>query len=82
MINVQKVQQAVDLQKQMNSDIDIFGCTSEYNCKMLDRLIDNFNSEEDELFIKLMNEEVSFEDEIEDLHYKIDNANNYLTSID
>ena len=53
-MNVEKVKQAVELQKQMNSDIDIFGCTSEYNCKMLDRLIDNFDSDEDELFIELM----------------------------
>ena len=56
MINYQKVQEAVDLQKKINSDIDAFGSASYYDCKVLDRLIDNFSSAEDELFIELMNQ--------------------------
>ena len=55
-LNIQKVQEAVDLQKRINSDIDALGSASYYDCKVLDRLIDNFSSAEDELFIELMNQ--------------------------
>jgi hypothetical protein len=53
-MNIEKVKQAVELQKQMNTDIDVFGCTSEYNCKMLGNLVDNMSDEEGDLFIELM----------------------------
>ena len=55
-LNIQKVQEAVDLQKKINSDIDVLGSASYYDCKVLDRLIDNLSSAEDELFIELMNQ--------------------------
>jgi hypothetical protein len=54
-MNIEKVKQAVELQKQINTDIDVFGCTSEYNCKMVERLVDNMSDEEGDLFIELMN---------------------------
>ena len=54
-MNIEKVKQAVELQKQMNTDIDVFGYTSEYNCKMLENLADSMNYEECDLFIELMN---------------------------
>ena len=54
MINVENVKKAVELQKDMNNDIDLFGSTSYEKIKRLDRLIDNFNSAEDDLFIELM----------------------------
>ena len=55
-LNIQKVQEAVDLQKRINSEIEEKGSASYYDCKVLDRLIDNFSSAEDELFIELMNQ--------------------------
>ena len=55
MINLEKVKEAVELQKDMNNDIDLFGSTDYGKIKQLDRLIDNFNSAEDDLFIELMN---------------------------
>ena len=58
MINVENVKKAVELQKDMNNDIDLFGSTSYEKIKRLDRLIDNFNSAEDDLFIELMNIEI------------------------
>jgi hypothetical protein len=58
MINVENVKKAVELQKDMNNDIDLFGSTSYEKIKQLDRLIDNFNSAEDDLFIELMNIEI------------------------
>jgi hypothetical protein len=53
-MNIEKVKQAVELQKQINTDINVFGCTSEYNCKMLENLADSMNYEECDLFIELM----------------------------
>jgi hypothetical protein len=53
-MNISKVNQAVELQKQINTDIDVFGCTSEYNANMLERLADSMNYEECDLFIELM----------------------------
>ena len=53
-MNISKVKQAVELQKQINTDIDVFGCTSEYNCKMLENLADSMSHEECDLFIELM----------------------------
>ena len=58
MINVENVKKAVELQKDMNNDMDLFGSTSYEKIKQLDRLIDNFNSAEDDLFIELMNIEI------------------------
>lgn len=54
MVNYDNVIKAVELQKDINNDIFIFGSTTDYKVKKLDRLIDNFNSEEDDLFIELM----------------------------
>jgi hypothetical protein len=45
-MNISKVKQAVELQKQINTDMEVFGCTSEYNHKMLERLIDNLSEDE------------------------------------
>jgi hypothetical protein len=45
-MNIEKVKQAVELQKQIITDMDVFGCTSEYNRKMLERLIDNLSEDE------------------------------------
>ena len=56
MINYENVKKAVELQKDMNVDIYLFGVTTDEKCKQLDRLIDNFNSFEDDLFIELMSE--------------------------
>ncbi len=53
-MNIEKVKQAVELQKQINTDIDVFGCTSEYNANMLERLADSMNPKECDLFIELM----------------------------
>ena len=57
MINLENVKKAVELQKDMNNDIDLFGETTYEKCKQLDRLIDNFNPAEDALFIELMTSE-------------------------
>ena len=54
MVNLENVKRAVELQKDMNNDIDLFGVTTDEKCNQLDRLIDNFNSSEDDLFIELM----------------------------
>lgn len=54
MKNLENVKRAVELQKDINMDIDLFGVTTDEKCKQLDRLIDNFNSEEDKMFIELM----------------------------
>ena len=56
MINLEKVKEAVELQKDMNNDIDLFGSTTYEKVKQLDGLIDNFNYEECEMFIELMEE--------------------------
>ena len=55
MINLEKVKEAVELQKDMNNDIDLFGSTTYEKVKQLEILINNFNSSEDDLFIELMN---------------------------
>ena len=56
MINLEKVKEAIELQKDMNNDIYLFGSTTYEKCKQLDRLVDNFNDAECEMFIELMEE--------------------------
>jgi hypothetical protein len=53
MVNLENVKKAVELQKDMNNDIDLYGCTTEEKCNQIECLVDNFNDEENELFIKL-----------------------------
>ena len=55
MINLEKVKEAVELQKDMNNDIHLFGSTTYEKVKQLEILIDNFNLEDCEMFIELMN---------------------------
>ena len=53
-MNIEKVKQAVELQKQIITDMDVFGSTSRYNRQMLENLVDSMNYEECDLFIELM----------------------------
>ena len=53
-MNIEKVKQAVELQKQIITDMDVFGSTSRYNRQMLENLADSMNYEECDLFIELM----------------------------
>ena len=53
-MNIEKVKQAVELQKQIITDMDVFGCTSEYNRKMLENLMDNLSEDEFDLGRELM----------------------------
>ena len=54
MINYTKVYQAVELQKDMNADIELFGSTTPQKLSQLEHLIDNFNSAEGDTFIALI----------------------------
>ena len=53
-MNIEKVKQAVELQKQIITDMDVFGCTSRYNRQMLENLMDNLSEEEFDLGRELM----------------------------
>ena len=54
MVNYSKVYEAVELQKDMNTDIELFGSTTSQKLNQLEHLIDNFNSAEGDTFIALM----------------------------
>ena len=54
MINYTKVYEAVELQKDMNADIEVFGSTTPQKLNQLEHLIDSFNSAEGDTFIALL----------------------------
>ena len=54
MINVENVKKAVELQKEANAQIDLFGRASEVVVDEMLELVDNFNSFEEDMFIELM----------------------------
>jgi len=54
MINLENVKKAVELQKEANAQIDFFGRASEVVVDEMLELVDNFNSFEENMFIKLM----------------------------
>ena len=54
MVNLENVKKAVQLQKEADAEIDLFGRASEAVVDEMLELVDNFNSFEDDLFIELM----------------------------
>jgi len=54
MINLENVKKAVELQKEANAQIDLFGRASEVVVDEMLELVDNFNSFEEDMFIELM----------------------------
>lgn len=54
MINLENVKRAVELQKEANNQIDLFGCASEVVVDEMLELVNNFNSFEEDMFIELM----------------------------
>jgi len=54
MINLENVKKAVELQKEANAQIDLFGRASEVVVDEMLELVDNFNSFEEEMFVELM----------------------------
>lgn len=54
MINLEKVKEAVELQKQANYQIDMLGKADEAVVNEMLELCDNFNLEECDMFIELM----------------------------
>jgi hypothetical protein len=55
MINLENVKKAVQLQKEANAEIDLFGCASKAIVDEMLELVDNFNSFEENMFVELMN---------------------------
>jgi len=55
MINLENVKKAVELQKEANAQIDLFGRASEVVVDEMLELVDNFNSFEENMFVELMN---------------------------
>lgn len=54
MINLENVKKAVELQKEANAQIDLFGRASEAVVDEMLELVNNFNSFEEDRFIELM----------------------------
>ena len=54
MINLEKVKKAVELQKEANAQIDLFGRASEVVVDEMLELVSDFNSFEEDMFIELM----------------------------
>jgi hypothetical protein len=54
MINLENVKRAVELQKEANAQIDLFGIASDVVVDEMLELVDNFNSFEEDMFIELM----------------------------
>jgi hypothetical protein len=54
MINLENVKKAVELQKEANAQIDLFGSVSEVVVNEMLELINDFNSFEEDMFIELM----------------------------
>ena len=55
MINLENVKKAVQLQKEANFDINLFGQANKAMVNEMLELIDDFSCAENELFIELMN---------------------------
>lgn len=54
MINLENVKKAVQLQKEANAEINLFGCASNVIVDEMLELINDFNSFEEDMFIELM----------------------------
>jgi hypothetical protein len=54
MMNLENVKKAVELQKEANAQIDLFGRASEVVVDEMLELVNNFNSFEENMFIELM----------------------------
>ncbi len=54
MINLENVKRAVELQKEANAQIDLFGSASAVVVDEMLELVDNFNSFEEDMFVELM----------------------------
>jgi hypothetical protein len=55
MINLENVKKAVELQKEANAQIDLFGRANNVVVDEMLELVDNFNSFEENMFVELMN---------------------------
>ena len=53
-MNLENVKKAVELQKEANAQIDLFGRASEVVVDEMLELVNNFNSFEENMFIELM----------------------------
>lgn len=54
MINLENVKRAVELQKEANAQIDLFGRASKVIVDEMLELVNNFNSFEEDMFVELM----------------------------
>lgn len=54
MINLETVKRAVELQKEANAQIDLFGRASEVVVDEMLELVNDFNSFEEDMFVELM----------------------------
>lgn len=57
MVNLENVKKAVELQKEADAQIDLFGRASEVVVDEMLELVDNFTLEDCELFMELWREE-------------------------
>ena len=57
MINYENVKKAVELQKEANAQINLFGRASEVVVDEMLELVNDFNSFEEDMFVELMNEQ-------------------------
>jgi len=55
MINYENVKKAVELQKEANAQINLFGRASEVVVDEMLELVNDFNSFEEDMFVELMN---------------------------
>ena len=54
MVNLENVKKAVQLQKEANAEINLFGRASNAIVDEMLELVDNFNSFEEDMFVELM----------------------------
>jgi UDP-N-acetylenolpyruvoylglucosamine reductase len=54
MVNLENIKKAVQLQKEANAEINLFGCASNIIVDEMLELINDFNSFEEDMFIELM----------------------------
>jgi len=54
MVNLENVKKAVQLQKEANAEINLFGRASNVIVDEMLELVDNFNSFEEDMFVELM----------------------------
>lgn len=54
MVNLENVKKSVQLQKEANAEINLFGCASSVIVDEMLELVDNFNSFEEDMFVELM----------------------------